>query len=100
MKTNLLQAIQTNQPIILNVANQVTPQRVADAINYLGASPMMVADPLEAADLTNLATAVVLNLGSTNPQSQAMMLNAGKTANELNRPVIFDPVAVGATSLR
>ncbi|USS88014.1 hydroxyethylthiazole kinase [Fructilactobacillus hinvesii] len=100
MKTNLMKTIREQQPIVLNVANHVTPQRVADGINYIGGSPMMMADPLEAADLTKIADAVVLNLGSTNPTAQALMLGAGETANRLHKPVVFDPVAVGATPLR
>ncbi|USS90317.1 hydroxyethylthiazole kinase [Fructilactobacillus carniphilus] len=100
MKTNLLAQIHSQTPIVLNVANHVTPQRVADGINYIGGSPMMVADPLEAADLAHIANTVVLNLGSTNPVAQELMLTAGQAANQVQHPVIFDPVAVGATPLR
>ena len=39
--TTLLTNIREQQPLVLNVANLVTMQRVADAINVLGASPLM-----------------------------------------------------------
>ncbi|CAK1235859.1 Hydroxyethylthiazole kinase [Fructobacillus tropaeoli] len=100
MSQTILTAVRKNQPIVLNVANSVTPQLVANAIAYIGASPIMLEDPLDAADLTKIANAVTLNLGSTSENSQKVMINSGKTANELGLPVVFDPVAVGATPLR
>ncbi|GAP02566.1 hydroxyethylthiazole kinase [Fructobacillus pseudoficulneus] len=100
MTFSMIQQVRDNQPIVLNVANSVTPQLVANAIAYIGASPIMLEDPLDAADLTQIANVVTLNLGSTSENVQQVMINAGKTANQLGIPVVFDPVAVGATPLR
>ncbi|ETO40664.1 Hydroxyethylthiazole kinase [Fructilactobacillus florum 8D] len=100
MTSNLIAQIRQHNPIVLNIANQVTPQRVADGINFLGGSPMMVSDPLEVAELAKLAQAVTLNLGSTSPTAQLDMLTAGRSANQHQLPVVFDPVAVGASSVR
>ena len=38
---SILEKIQEKQPLILNLANFVTPQRVADAISFAGGSPLM-----------------------------------------------------------
>lgn len=100
MKQNFIQQIRAKSPIVLNIANFITPQHVADGINYVGGSPMMVADPLEVKDLAELANAVTINIGSTNPAAQLCSLSAGEQANTMDIPVILDPVAVGATALR
>ncbi|GAP00273.1 hydroxyethylthiazole kinase [Fructobacillus ficulneus] len=100
MTKEMLSAVRTNQPIVLNVANAVTPQLVANAIAYIGASPIMVEDPFDAPDLAKIANAVTLNLGSTSKKAQEVMLASGQAANQLGIPVVFDPVAVAATPLR
>ncbi|WP_311134434.1 hydroxyethylthiazole kinase, partial [Weissella cibaria] len=55
MMTTLLTNIREQQPLVLNVANLVTMQRVADAINVLGASPLMTDEVTEAEELVAIA---------------------------------------------
>ncbi|CAK8054860.1 hydroxyethylthiazole kinase [Eupransor demetentiae] len=100
MKNDLLKRVRQAQPIVFNIANRVTPQVVANAIAYIGASPIMGEDIEEVPDLVKIAQAVTLNLGSTSQRVQSVMLAAGKAANAEGKPVIFDPVAAGATPLR
>ncbi|WP_429970286.1 hydroxyethylthiazole kinase [Fructilactobacillus sp. Tb1] len=100
MMNEMIKNVRAKSPIVLNVANNVTPQHVADGINFIGGSPIMIADPLEAKELTSLAGAVTLNLGSTSPIAQMIMLAVGEKANAMKIPVVFDPVAVGASSIR
>ena len=54
----------------------------------------------EAADMVQLANALVLNFGTIRDETFQAMLLAGKKANELNIPIIWDPVGVGATTFR
>lgn len=60
----------------------------------------MANDPAEASEVSAASKALVLNLGTPGNNSFQSMLIAGKTANKLGIPVIFDPVGVGATSFR
>ena len=41
-----------------------------------------------------------INIGTLNSRTIASMLIAGKRANELNHPVVLDPVGAGASKLR
>lgn len=40
------------------------------------------------------------NIGTLNQRTISSMIMTGKRANELNIPVVFDPVGVGASTLR
>ncbi|WEV54924.1 hydroxyethylthiazole kinase [Leuconostocaceae bacterium ESL0723] len=95
-----IENIRQSNPVILNVANFVTPQRVADAINFYGGSPIMFTDADEAQDLMAIAQALVINLGTTNTGDLAAGAQAGQVANQKGLPVVIDPVAISATKLR
>lgn len=95
-----IKQIRDQSPIILNISNMVTPQHVADAINFIGASPIMFDDIKEAADLVNISNALVINMGSSNDDDVEKSITAGKYANQKGIPVIIDPVAIGASQLR
>lgn len=96
----MIKRLKEKGPVILNVANTVTQQRVADSISYLGASPIMLSSELEAKDLTELADAVVFNLGTLDQTTIEICSISGKIANQKNKPVVVDPVAVAASKLR
>lgn len=95
-----IKQIREQAPIILNISNMVTPQHVADAINFIGASPIMFDDIKEAADLVNISNALVINMGSSNDADIEKSIAAGKYANQKKIPVVIDPVAIGASQLR
>ncbi|WP_105956987.1 hydroxyethylthiazole kinase [Apilactobacillus quenuiae] len=87
-------------PVVLNIANMVTPQHVADAINFIGASPIMFNDKREAKDLVNISDALVINLGSNSKVTIDQAIFAGKEANHKKIPIVLDPVAIAASKLR
>ncbi|MBU7562350.1 hydroxyethylthiazole kinase [Weissella cibaria] len=93
--TTLLTNIREQQPLVLNVANLVTMQRVADAINVLGASPLMTDEVAEAEELVSIADAVVLNTGTLSEARWPLFVAVGQAANRQHKPVVLDPVAVG-----
>lgn len=60
-----------------------------------------MADAIEEVDdMVSIASSLVLNIGTLNSEKITSMIAAGKKANELNIPVILDPVGVGATPYR
>lgn len=94
--TTLLTNIREQQPLVLNVANLVTMQRVADAINVLGTSPLMTDEVAEAEELVAIADAVVLNTGTLSEAHWPLFVAVGRAANHRqHKPVVLDPVAVG-----
>lgn len=96
----MLNLFKEKSPIVLNMANTVTQQRVADSVSYIGASPIMLSSDTEAKDLTEIADAVVFNLGTLNNMTSKICAISGEMANQQNKPVIVDPVAVAASQLR
>lgn len=100
MAINLLSELRQRNPIVLNLANLVTIQDVANGLNALGASPIMSAEVQEAEPLVQLAGAVCLNLGTLTTSQVAQMHAVGQFAAQYQKPVVLDPVAVGAVTYR
>lgn len=82
------------------ITNYVTVNDVANMILASGASPIMADDKMEVEDITSICTSLVINIGTLNERTIESMILAGKKANELGHPVIFDPVGAGASEFR
>lgn len=87
-------------PVVHCITNYVTVNDVANIILASGASPIMADDIEEVSDIVSISNALVLNIGTLNTRTIESMIKAGKTANKLNYPVVFDPVGVGASKFR
>ncbi len=97
---SLLGELRKKKPLVHNITNYVTVNDCANVILAIGASPIMADDIGEAADITSISSALVLNIGTLNHRTVESMLASGKRANELGIPVVFDPVGAGASDLR
>jgi hydroxyethylthiazole kinase len=95
-----LKEVKNNKPLVHNITNYVTVNDCANILLALGASPVMADDEEEVEEMVSIASALVINIGTLNKRTINSMIRAGKRANELNIPVILDPVGVGATALR
>lgn len=95
-----LSRIRRETPLVVNVTNSVVTNFTANALLSLGASPAMTHAPADAADLAGLARAVVVNMGTPGEAELASMLAAVDAAAKAGVPVVFDPVAAGATAWR
>ncbi|MEA4891924.1 MAG: hydroxyethylthiazole kinase [Peptococcaceae bacterium] len=93
-----LEEVRESQPLVQVITNFVTVNDCANILLAAGASPTMARDIREAAEIAEGCQALVLNMGAVE-NTEAMLL-AGRRAGELKRPVILDPVAAGASSLR
>ena len=100
MFQNMLENVRKNCPLIHNITNYVTVNDCANIVIACGASPIMADDKDEAADITTICAGLNINIGTLNSRTIASMLIAGKRANELGHPVVFDPVGAGASKLR
>ncbi|GAA5909387.1 hypothetical protein JCM5296_007021 [Sporobolomyces johnsonii] len=88
------------KPLVHHITNQVVMNDCANLTLALFASPIMSSSPDEAASLSRLISCLLLNLGTiTEAQITAQKL-AGAAAKRNGRPVVFDPVGVGATEYR
>lgn len=96
----LLNEVRNKKPLVHNITNYVTVNDCANILLALGASPIMADDIREAADITAISSALVINIGTLNERTIESMIASGKKANELNIPVVFDPVGAGASEFR
>ncbi|OPA80732.1 hydroxyethylthiazole kinase [Campylobacter pinnipediorum subsp. pinnipediorum] len=96
----ILSQIRLLKPLVHCITNYVTANDVANALISLGASPVMADDENEVEEMVSMSNALVINLGTLNERTITSMIKAGKKANELNIPVVLDPVGVGATTFR
>lgn len=92
--------VRKKSPLIHNITNYVTVNDCANILLACGASPIMADAEEEAAEITSICCGLNINIGTLNSRTIASMLIAGKRANELNHPVILDPVGAGASALR
>lgn len=92
--------LRRRKPLIHHITNSVVTNFNANITLCLGASPVMAPAPEESAEMVTAAGALVLNIGTLDPMMVGSMIKAGRRANELSIPVIFDPVGAGTTTLR
>ncbi len=93
-------AIQSEKPLIHNITNHVVMNITANTLLALGASPVMAHAKEEAADMTRISSALVLNIGTLSPHWVEAMYLSLEAANNTGIPVVLDPVGAGATSYR
>lgn len=96
----ILKNIRKSKPVVHHITNFVTINDCANITTALGASPVMAYNKDEVMEITSLSNALVLNLGTPDASRFDAVTLSGKTANQLNIPVIIDPVGIGATSFR
>ena len=100
MLGNCLENVRKNVPLVHNITNYVTVNDVANVLLACGGSPIMSDEPLDVEDITSICGGLNINIGTLNHSSIKGMFLAVKKANELNHPVLLDPVGAGASKLR
>ena len=100
MFEKILENVTKKAPLVHSITNYVTVNDCANTILACGASPIMADDENEVEEITSICNSLVINIGTLNKRTINSMLKAGKKANELNHPVILDPVGAGASALR
>ncbi|TIA96745.1 hypothetical protein E3P94_03097 [Wallemia ichthyophaga] len=98
--SEIINAIPDQSPLIQQMANIVTANDQANATLALGASPVMAAVVGDQKDLNPHIGALLINMGTVSDEQKRAMLAGGRYSNINKKPLIFDPVAVGATSFR
>lgn len=97
---NNLKKLRSEQPLVICYTNDVVKNFTANGLLSLGASPAMSEAPEEAEEFYKVASALLINIGTLTKNNEEDLLQLGKIANELSLPIVFDPVAVGASSYR
>lgn len=92
--------IREERPLLHHITNLVVMNDTANVTLHVGALPVMAHAVDEVTEMTAMAGALVLNIGTLAPAWIESMVVAGRTANEVGIPIVLDPVGAGATQLR
>lgn len=94
------QRLRTRKPLIHCLTNEVVQNITANALLALDASPAMVVAQQEIEQFVAIADNLIINVGTLYQERQPSMLLAAKTACEMNKYWVLDPVAIGALTYR
>jgi hydroxyethylthiazole kinase len=97
---DLLERVRQQKPVVHHLTNWVTIYDCAQVVKTLGASPVMAHAREEVADMVQIASALVLNIGTLTIDLVEAMKIAAQNANRKGIPVILDVCGAGATALR
>jgi hydroxyethylthiazole kinase len=97
---NDLRRVREEAPLVHNITNFVVMNNTANALLAVGALPVMAHAVEEVAEMTALAGALVINIGTLAREWIEAMATAMATARERGIPIVFDPVGAGATTFR
>ena len=95
-----LQKLRKNAPLIHNITNFVATNSSANILLALGASPIMAHAQDELAEIAQISSALVINIGTLDNAWIASMQQAQQYALQQKIPIILDPVGAGASTLR
>ncbi|MFH1093699.1 MAG: hydroxyethylthiazole kinase, partial [Candidatus Omnitrophota bacterium] len=96
----LLERVRKEKPVIHHLTNWVTIYDCANVVKVFGASPVMAHAPEEVAQMSGIASALVLNIGTLTLDLIKAMKIAAQSANKKSIPVVLDACGAGATDLR
>lgn len=95
-----IELIRAQAPVVHNITNYVVMNNTANALLAIGASPVMAHAEEEMAEMVNIASALVINIGTLSKKWIKSMFKAAGEARKKGIPLVFDPVGAGATSYR
>ncbi|MBP8980686.1 MAG: hydroxyethylthiazole kinase [Syntrophobacterales bacterium] len=95
-----VERVRSNSPLVHNITNYVVMNSTANALLAIGASPVMAHAEQEVEEMVNIASALVINIGTLSEQWTKSMFMAARRASARNIPIVFDPVGAGATPYR
>ncbi len=96
----ILERVRKEKPLVHHITNWVTIYDCANIVRAIGALPVMAHAPEEVEQMTGIANALVLNIGTLTVGLIDAMILAGRKANQKGIPIVLDAVGVGATDLR
>lgn len=92
--------VRSKKPLILCLTNFVTVEFVANSVLSIGAAPIMSACDDEIEELVKMASALYINIGTLDHDFIELAKKAIEICKKHKKPIIFDPVGSGATSIR
>jgi len=97
---NWTKRVQEKHPLIECLTNSVTMTDVANAILAVGGSPVMGMAVEEVREFVRISSGVLLNVGTVLAYDVPAFEAAMAAALEFHKPLVFDPVGMGAAAFR
>ncbi|MDC7292069.1 hydroxyethylthiazole kinase [Butyrivibrio sp. DSM 10294] len=82
------------------ITNPISMMQCANAVLSLGACPIMAEHPMEVRQITETASALLLNTGNISDSRMEAMEISYETALEKSIPIVIDAVGVACSDLR
>ncbi|GMH39913.1 hypothetical protein BSKO_07817 [Bryopsis sp. KO-2023] len=92
--------VRQTSPLIQCITNYVSMDIMANVLLAAGCSPAMVHSTEEVDEFLAIASGLLINIGTLDPDWVASMKKAAETASKLGKPWVLDPVGAGATTFR
>lgn len=101
-KKEVIGAVRATNPLVHHITNNVVKNFCANVTLAVGASPIMseFAEEYDEIAQNIEKLALVINLGTPNGSTMDIFKHALQVYNEHGKPVVFDPVAAGASAAR
>lgn len=96
----MIQKIKELNPLIHHITNFVTAKLCANVTLAIGASPLMADEEDEMKEISLLSNALVINLGTLNYRTLDSAIDAIGHYTDQGKPVVLDPVGIGASRFR
>lgn len=96
----LLPGLRASPPLAHCITNSVVTGFTANVLLAIGAAPAMVDIIGESGMFAQIASGVLINLGTPTPEQRAASLEAADGATSAGTPWVLDPVAIGALPVR
>ncbi len=96
----ILKKIKEQKPYVLTITNYFPMGYVASGIRSIGGFPLMCNAEQEVEELLGISKSVVINLGKLDNKFIKLSNHICKIANDINVPIILDPVGAGASRYR
>lgn len=93
-------ALRGRCPLVYHLTNGVAMAEQAHVSLAVGASPVMSLCIEETQSFSGVADAILINIGTPSTASREILERAALAAKESGRPVVLDPVGLGATGFR
>jgi len=100
MIADCVQHFRASKPHVHCITNGVAQNFTANVLLATGATPSMTVSVAEVASFVEMADALLINLGTLDPERNRSVHIAAKTANILEKPWAVDPVFVQASPSR
>ncbi|MBJ8326225.1 hydroxyethylthiazole kinase [Streptococcus pacificus] len=95
-----LEELKKKNPLVICITNNVVKNFTANGLLALGASPAMSEYEEDLEDLLKNASALLVNIGTLNPEKWQAYQKAITIASANQVPVVLDPVGAGASRYR